>query len=99
MAGTALDIMINNNIYPVTLPLLQGGSSHVVELPINEPTGSEAIAIRSALNLNGNEDQDPGNNILAGNVRLAGDIPPEALPPAPEGDTSVEGLGIPSTDE
>ena len=81
MAGTTLDVMINDSVFPITLPRLQGGGSHVVELPINEPTGTEAIGVRSTVNLNGNEDRDPANNTLAGNVRLAGELLPEPLSP------------------
>ena len=54
----------------MTLPRLQGGAYHVVSLPINEPAEGEQIAIRSTINLNGNEDRDPGNNVLAGSVGL-----------------------------
>ena len=91
MAGTTLDVMINDSVFPITLPRLQGGGSHVVELPINEPTGTEAIAVRSTLNLNGNEDRDPGNNTLAGNVRLAGELPSEAGLPGTTTDPPADG--------
>ena len=57
-------------IPPIPPPRLQGGASHVVSLPINDPTKGEQIAIRSTINLNGNEDRDPSNNVLAGNVGL-----------------------------
>ena len=75
MAGTTMDVIIHDDIFTTTLPRLQGGASHVVSLPINEPAEGEQIAIRSTINLNGNEDRDPSNNVLAGNVGLVEGTP------------------------
>ena len=75
MAGTTVDVIINDDIFTMTLPRLQGGASHLVSLPINEPAEGEQIAIRSTINLNGNEDRDPSNNVLAGNVGLIQELP------------------------
>ncbi|MDP7657021.1 MAG: S8 family serine peptidase, partial [Roseibacillus sp.] len=75
MAGTTVDVIIHDDIFTTTLPRLQGGASHVVSLPINEPAQGELIAIRSTINLNGNEDRDPSNNVLAGNVGLVDGSP------------------------
>lgn len=75
IAGATIDVTINGDIFPMTLPRLQPGGTEVLTLPINEPTGTESISIRSSLNLNGNEDLDPSNNILAGNVRLITEEP------------------------
>ena len=75
MAGTTVDVIISDDIFTMTLPRLQGGASHVVSLPINEPAEGEQIAIRSTLNLNGNEARDPSNNVLAGNVGLIQELP------------------------
>ncbi|HCQ38111.1 MAG TPA: hypothetical protein DIV39_03060, partial [Verrucomicrobiales bacterium] len=65
--------------------LLQEGGSHVVSLPVNEPEDNQQIAIRSSLNLNGNEDRDPGNNVLAGNIGLV-EEPVQAPDQSPEAD-------------
>ena len=85
MAGTTVDVIINDDIFTMTLPRLQGGAYHVVSLPINEPAEGEQIAIRSTINLNGNEDRDPGNNVLAGSVGLVEEAP------APSGGQSGNG--------
>lgn len=75
LAGTTMDVIIHDDIFTTTLPRLQGGASHVVSLPINEPAQGEQIAIRSTINLNGNQDRDPSNNVLAGNVGLVEGTP------------------------
>ena len=75
ISGATVDIIINDDIFSMALPLLQQGGSHVVSLPLNEPEENQQIAIRSSINLNGNQDRDPGNNVLAGNIGLIGESP------------------------
>lgn len=70
ISGASVDVIINDDIFSMALPLLQEGGSHVVSLPVNEPEDNQQIAIRSSINLNGNQDRDPGNNVLAGNIGL-----------------------------
>ena len=73
ISGASVDVIINDDIFSMGLPLLQEGGSHVVSLPVNEPEDNQQIAIRSSINLNGNQDRDPGNNVLAGNIGLIDD--------------------------
>ena len=75
ISGATVDVIINDDIFSMALPLLQQGGSHVVSLPLNEPEENQQIAIRSSINLNGNQDRDPGNNVLAGNIGLIGESP------------------------
>ncbi len=85
ISGASVDVVINDDIFSMALPLLQEGGSHVVSLPVNEPEDNQQIAIRSSLNLNGNEDRDPGNNVLAGNIGLV-EEPVQAPDQSPEAD-------------
>jgi len=89
MAGATVDVILNDDIFTMTLPRLQGGAYHVVSLPINEPAEGEQIAIRSTINLNGNEDRDPGNNVLTGSVGL---IEESSVPSDGESGNGDQGL-------
>ena len=75
MSGATIDVIINDDIFSMTLPLLREGASHVVSLPVSEPEEGQQIGVRSTINLNGNEDRDPGNNILNGNIGLITEQP------------------------
>ena len=80
LTNTRVDVTVPDGTFPMIVPSLPPGETHVLTLPVNAPTSVESVAIRSGLTLSGTaNDSNPSNDVLSGQIILITPDPEQPL--------------------